>query len=106
MERNHCHNAGGRPPLGVLVHPAVVHQPDGDGVEEVQLVPAAPLGHDQAGVLEHPEVLHDADAGHRQPSLELAERLPVLAEQLVEQAPSGGVGESGEYRIHHDAEHR
>ena len=45
-------------------------------------------------------MLHDADAGHGQPSLELAQRLPVLAEQLVEQAPSGGIGEGTEHGVH------
>ena len=56
-------------------------------------------GH-EARLLEHPQVLHDAEARHRQPPLERAQRLPVLLEQLVEQAPARRVGEGLEHRVH------
>ena len=53
-----------------------------------------------AGLLEHLEVLHDTEAAHLEALLERAQRLAVLPEELVEQAPSGGVGEGPEHRVH------
>ena len=44
-------SAGG-PGLGVLAHPPVVDEPDRDGVQEVELLAAAPPGDDEAGLLE------------------------------------------------------
>ena len=52
------------------------------------------------GVLEHPQVLHDAEPGHREPLLELAERLPVALVQRVEQTPPGRIGERPEHLVH------
>ena len=75
-------------------------EPDRDGVQEVELLAPAPRGHDEPGLLEHPQVLHHAEARHRQPPLERAQRLPVLAEELVEQAPPGRVGERPEHLVH------
>ena len=43
----------GRPGLGVLAHPPVVDEPDRDGVQEVELLAAPPLGHHEPGLLEH-----------------------------------------------------
>jgi hypothetical protein len=37
---------GGGPGRGVFAHPAVVDEPDRDGVEEMQLLPPAPPGRD------------------------------------------------------------
>src|SRR5215813_8907832 len=52
--------------LGVFAHPAVVDEPDGNDVQEVQLLAAALLGRDETGLFEHLQVLHDAEARHRQ----------------------------------------
>ena len=42
----------GGPGLGVLAHPPVVDEPDRDGVQEVELLPAPPPRDDEAGLLE------------------------------------------------------
>ena len=88
------------PGLGVLAHPAVVDEPDRDGVQEVQLLAAASPGHDQAGLLEQLQVLHDAEARHREAAREGARRLPVLAEELVEQGAPRRVGQRAEHVVH------
>jgi hypothetical protein len=44
-------------------------------------------------------VLHDANARHRQPRLERAQRLAILLEQLIEQASSRRVGKGSERRV-------
>jgi hypothetical protein len=77
-----------------------VDEPDRNRVEEVVLLAAAPARDHEAGLLEHLEVLHHAEARHRQPLLERAERLPVLLEQLVEQAAARRVGEGLEHGVH------
>jgi hypothetical protein len=81
-----------------------VDEPDRDRVQEVQLLAPAPPGHDQAGLLELPQVLHHPEAGHGEAPLERGQRLAVLAEELVEQAPPRGVGQRSEHRVH-DREH-
>jgi hypothetical protein len=83
----------------LLTHP-VVDEPDRDGVQEMQLLAPAPPGYDEAGLLEHAQVLHHTEARHRQAPLECAQRLPVLLEQLVEQASSCRVGEGPEHIVH------
>src|SRR5262249_48180019 len=89
-----------RPGFGVLAHPPVVDKPDRDGVEEVQLLPATPPGHHQARLLQLLQVLHYPEAGHRKAILEGTQGLPVLAEQFVEQAAPGRVGQGPEYLVH------
>ena len=66
----------------------------------MELLPPSPLGHDEAGFLELLEVLHHAEARHLEAFLERAQGLAVLAEELVEQAPPGRIGEGLEHRIH------
>ena len=75
-------------------------EPDRDGVEEVQLLPALPSGDDEPGLLELLQVLHHPEARHVEARFELVERLAVLAEELVEQAPPGGVGQRLEHLVH------
>jgi hypothetical protein len=77
-----------------------VDELDRDRVQEVELLAAAAPGRDQVRVLEHLEVFHHAEAGHRQPCLELGQRLPVVGEELVEELPPRRVGERLEHRIH------
>ena len=91
--------AGG-PGLGVLAHPSVMDEPDRDRVEEVELLASAPARGHEPCLLEHLEVLHHAEARHRRPLLERAERLPILGEEPVEQFPSRRVGECLEDRVH------
>ena len=45
-------------------------------------------------------MLHDAEAGHLEAGLKRAEGLAVLAEELIQQVPAGGVGEGLEYGVH------
>ena len=75
-------------------------EPDRDRVQEVELLAASPPGDDEARLLELLEVLHHAEPGHVEPRLERAQRLAVLTEQLVEQAPPGGIGEGLEHVVH------
>jgi hypothetical protein len=77
-----------------------VDEPDRDGIQEVQLLAPTPPGRDQTRLLEHPQVLHDADARHRQRLLQRDERLPILLEQRVEQAPPSRICESPEHHVH------
>ena len=91
-------NLGAR--LSVLAHPAVVDEPDRDGVQVVELLAATPLGGHQARFLELLQVLHHAEARHREPLRQCAQRLPVLAEELVEKAPPRRIGEGSEHRVH------
>src|SRR4051794_26994223 len=89
-----------RPRFGVLAQPAVVDEPDRDGVEEVQLLAAAPASDYEVRLLEHLQVLHHAEARHRQPALERGERLAVLLEQEVEQRPPRRVRQRLEHLVH------
>jgi hypothetical protein len=66
----------------------------------MQLLPAPTAGDHQACVLQDAEVLGDPEAGHVETGLKGAQRLPVLAEQLVEKVPPGGVGERLEHVVH------
>jgi hypothetical protein len=77
-----------------------VDEPDRDGVQEVELLAAASFRNHQARVLEHAEMLHDAEARHRQAPLEGGQALAVGLEELVEQAPSGRVGQRPEDLVH------
>ena len=40
-------------------------EPDRDGIQEVELFAALPLGDHEAGLLQLPQVLHHAEARHR-----------------------------------------
>jgi len=66
----------------------------------VQLLSSAALGDHEPGFLELLQMLHHAEAGDREARLERAQRLSVLPEELVEQAPAGRIGEGLEHRIH------
>ena len=75
-------------------------EPDRDRVQEVELFPPPPSGDHQAGVLELLEVLHHAEARHLETTLERAQGLTVLAEELVKQAPPGRIGKGSEHLVH------
>jgi hypothetical protein len=78
--------------FGVLVDPAVVDQPDRDGVEKVELFSAGPSSDDEVGLFEHTQMLHDPNAQHGwEPELVLSlitsiilcqQRIRILAERL------------------------
>jgi hypothetical protein len=89
-----------RPGLGVLVDPAVMQEPDGDDVEEVQLLASATARDDQTGVFEELEVLHDAKTRHRKTFFKLGEALAVPLEELVEEGTASWVGEGLEDDVH------
>src|SRR5580765_4701524 len=63
----------------------------------MELLPPPPLGDDEPGPLEHLEVLHDPEAGHLEPPLELAQRLPVALVERVEQFPASRIGKGLEH---------
>ena len=44
-------------------------------------------------------MLHHAEAGHLEPALQLAERLAVALEELVEEMAAGRVGQGPEHRV-------
>src|SRR4051794_11554876 len=91
--------AGG-PRFGVLADPPVVDQPDRDGVEEVQLLPATFARDHEPRLLQLLQVLHDPEPGHVEALLELAQGLTVFAVELVEQAPPGRIGQRLEHLVH------
>ena len=85
----------------VLAHPPVVDEPDRDGVQEVELFPAASVcGHDQARFLELLEVFSSRRraVAKKRASTPL-NRLPVLTEELVVVAPRR-VGQCLEHFVH------
>ena len=90
------------PGLGVLAHPPVVDEPDRDRVQEMELLAASSPGDHEARLLELLQVLHHAEPRDVEPRLERAQRLAVFTEQLVEQAPPGGIGEGPEHFVHLD----
>ena len=69
-------------------------------IEVVQLLPAATERDHQRRLLQKHEMLGHGLATHVEMLAELAERLPVVRVQLVEQEPSAGVGESLEHLVH------
>ena len=85
------------PWLGVLADPSVVGAPDGDGVQEVQLLASTPPGDDETGVLEQLSSASSRRCDSSRTAPPGAQRLTVLAKQLVEQRPSGRVGERLEH---------
>ena len=89
-----------RPGLGVFADPTVVDEPDRDRVQEVELLAPPSPGHHQAGLFELLQVLHHAEPRHGEAPLELAQRLAVPAEELVEEAPPGRIGKCPEHIVH------
>jgi hypothetical protein len=77
-----------------------VNEPDRHCVQKVELLAPSPLGDHQARLLELLEVLHHAEASHWQAGLERAQRLPILPEELIEQAAPSWIGKGSEYRVH------
>ena len=90
----------GRPGLGVLADPPVVDEADGDRVQEVELLAAAPPGDHQAGLLELLQVLHHPEARHGKRSSSALRVWPSSPEELVEQAPPGRIGQRLEHLVH------
>src|SRR5581483_4291368 len=82
-----------------LVDPAVVDLLERHRVEEVQLLAAAPLHGHQVRGFEDRQVLGDALAGDLEMPAQLAERLPVVGVQPVEQLAPSRVGEGLEQEI-------
>src|SRR5579863_3507232 len=90
---------GGHTPLGVLVYPPVMDEPDRDWVEEMQLFSARATGDHEPGVLQDAQVLHHAETGHFENRLELCQRQAVVGEEPVEQGASRWVGERLEHPV-------
>src|SRR5215217_4971561 len=65
------------------------------------MLPRAPdlPRHDEPRLLQHAQVLHDAEAGHLELRLQLAERPSAALEQPVEEQPSGRVRERLEHTV-------
>ncbi len=66
----------------------------------MELLAPSPSGDHETRLLQLLEVLHHPEPGDVEPGLERAQRLAVLAEQLVEQAPPSGIGEGPEHFVH------
>src|SRR2546423_8534163 len=66
----------------------------------MELLPPASLGHHQAGLCELVQMLHHAEARHPEPPFELAEGLPVLLEESVEQASPRRISQRLEDLVH------
>jgi hypothetical protein len=89
------------PRLGVLADPAIVDDTDRDRIEEVELFrDPAPLGDHEPCLLNRSRCFITADPRHRETLGERAQRLPVLAEEVVEQTSSGRVGKRFEHDVH------
>src|SRR5688500_13188031 len=85
--------------LAVFVYPPVVNEPDGHGVEEVELHAPPPARDHEARFFEHLEMLHHAEARHLELPLELAQRLPVPLVQQIEQEASRRIAQRLEHQI-------
>jgi hypothetical protein len=77
-----------------------VQLPDRDRVEVVQLFPTLAARHEQTGVRQHLQVLGDRHPGHVEVGRQLAERLTVVAEQLVQHRPPRAIGQRLEDQVH------
>lgn len=75
-----------------LVDPPLADLVDGDGIQVVELFAASPHGDDQVGRLQNPQMLHHRLPAHREPLAQLAERLPVVLKQTVQQLAARGIG--------------
>src|SRR5262249_25138772 len=80
--------------------PAVVDLVDGYGVQEVELLAAAPRRADEVRFLEQRQVLGHRLAAHLHPFAELAECEPTRLVKPVEQLPPARIREGLEHRIH------
>src|SRR5262249_42888213 len=79
-------------PALVLADPALGDLVDRDGVQEVQLLAAAPQDGDEIRVFQNFQVLRDGLPGHVEMLRELSERLAVVGMELVQQEPAAGIG--------------
>ena len=68
----------------------------GHRVQVVKLLPSAPHRRDEVRLLQSIEVLRDRLPAHREMAAQLAQRLPVLFVEGVEQPASGRAGEGAE----------
>jgi hypothetical protein len=59
----------------------------------MQLLATAAFRDNEPGILEHAQVLHHPETCHRESLLQLAERLAVPLEELVEQLPARRIRE-------------
>src|SRR5439155_2937089 len=66
----------------------------------MELLASPLLGHDEARLFELVQMLHHAEARHPEPPFERAQRLPVLLEERVEQAPSSWISQRPEHLVH------
>jgi hypothetical protein len=83
-----------------FVDPPLLHVVQGDGIEVVQLFPAATDGADQVGRLKDGQVLGRGLPSHVEARAQLAEGLPGLLSEQVEQVAPRRIGESLEDRVH------
>jgi hypothetical protein len=87
--------------LGELADPAVVHETDRNGVQEMALHPADLDGRQEVRVFEDREVLHHPETGHLgQVLAQLSQRLAIALEEPIEQDPPTRVGERSKDRCH------
>jgi hypothetical protein len=70
--------------LGVLRRPALEDQPDGNRIEEVELLTTGATRRHQVGALEHSQVLHGPEAAQAALTAQLGESLAVALEEPVQ----------------------
>src|SRR5262249_13406678 len=70
-----------------------------DGVDEMQLLAAAPHGGDEVGRLQDADVLGGGLPGHVEVGRELAQRLPVPLAQEIQQLPAARGAERLEHLV-------
>jgi hypothetical protein len=93
--------------LGVLADPAVVHEPDRDGVEVMPFLPALAPGRDERRRLQDAQVPHHPEPRHlRQVRAQLTERLAIALEEPIQQEPAARVAQRPEDRGHGIDRHR
>lgn len=72
--------------------PAVVERLERHGVQKVQLFSPAPLHGDEVCRFEHGEVLRHAPPRHVEVLAELAERLPIVSVQAIQELSTPWIG--------------
>src|SRR5271156_1614048 len=74
-------------------------QPDGDAIEEMQLLPARPARDDKTRLFQQAQMLHDPDARHVHFGFELGQRATFTLEEKIEQEATRRVGKRLEHEV-------
>jgi hypothetical protein len=91
---------GEQNPALVLVDPTFRDLLQGNGVEIVKLFPAAPNVDDKVRLVQQPEMLGHGLPRHIKMLAEIAQGLPVVLVEFIEQSAPAGISERLEDFIH------